>query len=321
MCFMKTGSNFVPSYLKISKQELQDRIDKAISILSKCTLCPRECKVNREKGEKGFCLTGRYAYVASYNLHFGEEDPLVGTGGSGTIFFAGCNLGCVFCQNYDISHTTKHSVEVSCFELASIMLDLQEKGAHNINFVTPTHVVPQILEALPYAIEGGLKLPLVYNTSAYDKIETLKLLEGIVDIYMPDAKFSNPIYSKRYCHAEDYPEVAREAIKEMHRQVGDLVIKDGIALRGLLVRHLLMPDDIAGTKKWLEFLAKEISLNTYLNIMDQYRPCGEAYKFPELEGFISYEQYQDAIKLAYSMGFKRLDKRDFRFFRRFLKLL
>ncbi len=319
---MTTGYNFTPAYIKIKPKDLQNRIDKALSLLSSCTVCPRECKVNREKGEKGFCQTSRFAYVASFDLHFGEEDPLVGSGGSGTIFFAGCNLGCVFCQNYDISHTTYGSVEVTPLQLASMMLELQERGAHNINFVTPTHVVPQILEALPLAIEGGLKVPLVYNTSAYDKVETLKLLEGVIDIYMPDTKFIDPKYAKKYCLAEDYPEVAKKAIKEMHRQVGDLVMdENGIALRGLLVRHLLMPDDIAGTEKWLKFLAEEISLNTYLNIMDQYRPCGEANRFPELQSFISYKEYEEAIKLAQKMGFKRLDKRDSRFFRRILKLI
>ncbi len=319
---MKIDYNFRPKYLKLSPKDLKNKIDRAFCLLSSCSLCPRSCKINRLEGERGFCQTDRVAFVASFDLHFGEEDPLVGVGGSGTIFFAGCNLGCVFCQNYDISHTTKGSVKVNKEELAAIMLELQNKGAHNINFVTPTHVVPQILEALPLAIEGGLKVPLVYNTSGYDKVDTLRLLDGVIDIYMPDIKFFSSNYSKKYCQAENYPEVTKDALREMYRQVGDLVMdKEGIALRGLLVRHLLMPDDIAGTGQWLEFLAKEISVNTYLNIMDQYRPCGEAYKFPELQHFISHDQYQKAVKMAQSVGFKRLDKRDFKFFRRFLRIL
>jgi len=301
----------MPVYLNLSKKELDEKIKQAVALLSPCYLCPRSCGVNRLEGERGFCKNGRYALVASYNLHFGEESPLVGTGGSGTIFFAGCNLGCVFCQNYDISHSIEGSVEVSAEQLAHIMIHLQKKGAHNINFVSPSHVVAQILEALKIAIDLGLKIPLIYNTGAYDKIEVLKILDGIIDIYMPDTKFFNPEPSKKYLKAKDYPEIAKKAIKEMHRQVGDLIInEEGIAVRGLLVRHLLMPNNLAGTEKWLKFIAREISKNTYLNIMDQYRPCGDAHEFPELLSTITYEELEAARNFAQNLGLTRLDEKD-----------
>ncbi len=299
-----------PGYLNLTTKELAQKIEKLLNLLSSCCLCPRECGANRLKGEMGFCLTGRYAYVASYNLHFGEESPLVGVGGSGTIFFTGCNLGCVFCQNWEISHTTESSVKLIPDQLAEVMLELQKKGAHNINFVTPSHVVPQILEALPIAIKKGLRLPLVYNTSAYDKVSTLRLLYPVFDIYMPDTKIYDPDLAKKYLLARDYPEVAKTAIKEMHRQVGDLIIEDSIAKKGLLIRHLIMPNNIAGTEKWLDFIAQEISKNTYLNIMDQYRPCGDAHKFPELMSTISYGECKRLIDLAKKKGLTRLDKKD-----------
>ena len=299
-----------PSYLKLHAQGLlQRRVDEALSRLTHCELCPRECGVDRTKGEKGFCRTGRYAVVSSYNPHFGEESPLVGTGGSGTIFFTHCNLLCVFCQNYEISHQGMGD-EVGPQILGRMMVQLQNWGCHNVNFVTPSHVVPQILEALPVAIELGLRVPLVYNTGGYDKVETLRLLEDVFDIYMPDIKFMDPQVAKRFCKAPDYPEVVREAVKEMHRQVGDLLVDErGIAYRGLLVRHLVMPHGLAQTPQVMKYLADEISPNTYVNIMDQWRPCGEAHLHPDLSRRISRQEYEEALEAARSVGLHRLDDR------------
>ena len=299
-----------PSYLKLHAQGLlQRRVEEALSRLTHCELCPRECGVDRTKGEKGFCRTGRYAVVSSYNPHFGEESPLVGTGGSGTIFFTHCNLLCVFCQNYEISHQGMGD-EVGPQILGRMMVQLQNWGCHNVNFVTPSHVVPQILEALPVAIELGLRVPLVYNTGGYDKVETLRLLEDVFDIYMPDIKFMDPQVAKRFCKAPDYPEVVREAVKEMHRQVGDLLLDErGIAYRGLLVRHLVMPHGLAQTPQVMKYLADEISPNTYVNIMDQWRPCGEAHLHPDLSRRISRQEYEEALEAARSVGLHRLDDR------------
>ncbi len=298
------------AYLKAYKNGfLQERIKKALSILKCCVLCPRTCKVNRLEGDRGVCRTGRYAKVSSYGPHFGEEDPLVGTGGSGTVFFTHCNLLCVFCQNYAISHRGE-GFEVAPDGLATIMIQLQERGAHNINFVTPSHVVPHILEALPRAIEDGLNVPLVYNCGGYESIKTLALLDGIFDIYMPDLKFADDTIAQRYCNAPDYPERAKAAVKEMHRQVGDLIINErGIAERGLLVRHLVMPEGKAGTYELMGFLAGEVSKNTYVNIMNQYRPCGDAAKFRELSRSITSEEYHEAIQDANAAGITRLDQR------------
>ncbi len=303
----------MPRYLELhASGKLQKRARTALASLAFCGLCPRSCGVNRLEGELGQCQTGRFARVASYNLHFGEEGPLVGAGGSGTIFFAGCNLNCVFCQNHDISHKPADSTEVHPEQLAWMMIELQKQGAHNINLVTPSHVVPQILEALPLAIEQGLKLPIVFNTSAYDNVPTLKLLDGVVDIYMPDVKFWDSTPGDTYCQgAADYPECAREAVREMHRQVGDLKLEShGMAVRGLLVRHLLMPSGLGGTAKWLQFLAKEISANTYVNIMDQFRPCGDAGKFPELNRPLAPDAYEAALEMARQAGLTRLEDRE-----------
>ncbi len=304
-----------PAYLRAYQTSiLQDRIEKALAILACCTLCPRLCRVNRLAGERGFCRTGRHALVSSYAPHFGEEDPLVGSGGSGTIFFTHCSLGCVFCQNYDISHGGA-GIPVDASGLAAIMIHLQKQGVHNINLVTPSHVVAQILEALPQAIEDGLRLPLVYNSSGYDAVETVKLLDGIVDIYMPDVKFAASESASRYCNAPDYPERARTAIMEMHRQVGVLVLNEqGIAERGLLVRHLVMPEDVAGTHNLMQFLAEYVSPDTYVNIMNQYRPCGEAGKFPEICRAVTAAEYQRALEDAHRAGIRRLDRRQRRFF-------
>lgn len=248
--------------------------------------------------------------VSSFNPHFGEESPLVGRHGSGTIFITNCSLLCVFCQNWEISHLGQGE-EVSFEELARMMLDLQGLGCHNINFVTPSHVVPQILEALPIAIEGGLSVPLVYNTGGYDAVETIKLLDGIFDIYMPDFKYWDEGVARRLSKAPQYPELARQAIKEMHRQVGDLTMdSSGIAQRGILVRHLVLPEGLAGTQGVMRFLAQEISPNTYVNIMDQYHPCGEAYKYPPLNRRITVEEYSEAVRIARHEGITRLDSRE-----------
>jgi putative pyruvate formate lyase activating enzyme len=299
-----------PSYLKAHRTGiLRERIAAALAILERCRLCPRHCEVNRLKGEHGVCQTGRQASVSSHNAHFGEEDPLVGRGGSGTIFLTQCNLLCVFCQNYEISHMGE-GVPVQAGELADMMVALQGKGCHNINFVTPTHVVPQILEALPEAVERGLRVPLVYNCGGYEEVATLHLLDGLVDIYMPDFKFWDSQVAERYCKATDYPEKARLAVKEMHRQVGDLTVDDrGIARRGLLIRHLVMPDGLAGTRDIMRFLATEVSKNTYVNVMSQYRPCGEAHRYRELQRMITVEEYREAVRMAHEEGIHRLDER------------
>jgi putative pyruvate formate lyase activating enzyme len=300
-----------PSYLKLhSEGELTIRAAKAVSLMESCHICPRACGANRLKGKTGFCGTGRKAKVASYNAHFGEESPLVGRYGSGTIFLSSCNLLCSFCQNYDISHLAE-GVEVEPKQMASMMLHLAEDGCHNINFVTPTHVVPQIIEALILAVEQGLKVPLVYNSSGYDRKETLELLDGIFDIYMPDFKFWNGKWADRFCQAPDYPEVATEAIKEMHRQVGDLIIDDeGLAVRGLLVRHLVMPNRVAGTEEIMEFFADNISTNTYMNVMDQYRPCGTAHQDEFINRRLTAREYRDAVNAAKKSGLTRLDSRE-----------
>jgi len=300
-----------PSYLKLNQEKaLKARIDKAYNILKNCTLCPRECKINRLEGEKGICKTGLLPIISSYNAHFGEETPLVGRNGSGTIFMTHCNLLCLFCQNYDISHVGEGK-EVSIELFARMMLALQEMGCHNINFVTPTHVIPQILDALLLAIEGGLNVPLVYNSGGYDSGDTLRLLEGIIDIYMPDFKFTDPEVAHTLCKARDYPDVAKAALREMHTQVGDLVLfRNGIAQRGLLVRHLVMPEGKAGTEEALRFISEEISSDTYINIMDQYRPCGMANQNPSINRTINQEEYEEAIKLAREMGLTRLDRRE-----------
>jgi len=288
---------------------LKGRAVQALTMLEDCMLCPRACRVNRLHGELGFCRTGRYARVASFGAHFGEEAPLVGTHGSGTIFFSSCNLLCSFCQNYDISHL-RDGVEVGAKELAGMMLDLADKGCHNINFVTPSFVVPQILEALVLAVDAGLDLPLVYNTGSYDSVETIRLLEGIFDIYMPDFKFWEEEPAKTFCSAPDYQEAACAACKEMHAQVGDLVIDpEGIAQRGLLVRHLVMPGGLAGTQEVMRFLAQEVSRNTYVNVMDQYRPCYKAKDDPRIHRRITHAEYEEALEAARIAGIHRLDSR------------
>lgn len=299
---------FKPGYLELYRSgELFNRIANARDLLKECTLCPRQCLARRLEGETGTCRVGSKPIVSSYGPHFGEERPLVGYYGSGTIFFTYCNLNCLYCQNYTISHEGDGE-EVDASKLAAMMLYLQRQGCHNINFVTPTHQVPQILEALPIAIEGGLEVPLVYNCGGYEAVETLRLLEGVFDIYMPDFKYGDPEPAARYSKARDYPEVARAAFKEMHRQVGDLVINEkGIAQRGLLVRHLVLPEDQAGTEKVMRFLAEEVSRDTYVNVMDQYRPCYKAYQYPLISRRPTASEYQRAVKAALDACLWRLD--------------
>jgi len=299
----------VIAYLSLYRSgELRDRVEAARSLLRNCRVCPRHCGVDRLNGELGKCRTPGEVMVSSYGPHFGEESPLVGRNGSGTIFFTNCNLRCVFCQNYSISQLGEGD-KVSKEELACMMLSLQDKGCHNINLVSPTHVVPQILEAFEMAVKSGLQLPLVYNSGGYDSIETLRLLDGIVDIYMPDMKYSDEKNAEKLSGVENYPSINRAAVKEMHRQVGDLQInEDGIAQRGLLVRHLVLPHGLAGTKEVVNFLANEVSPDTYVNIMAQYHPCHKASQFPSLSRRISAGEFQEAVTLARQAGLCRLDE-------------
>ena len=299
---------FQPSYLRLHQNgELIKRIEALSEKLESCEVCPHKCSVNRLKDEKGICKTGNKAKVSSFGPHFGEESPLVGRHGSGTIFFTHCNLYCIFCQNYDISHLGEGYL-VDEERIAEIMLSLQNMGCHNINFVTPTHVIPQIVKALPIAVENGLSIPLVYNSGGYDSVLTLKLLDGIFDIYMPDFKYSDDKIAQRYCNAPDYSQVAKQAVKMMHRQVGDLILDEkGIARRGLIIRHLVLPEDLAGTYEAMRFITKEISKNSYVNLMDQYRPCYKAKDFPPLDRRITREEFVQAIKIAHDLGIKRLD--------------
>jgi putative pyruvate formate lyase activating enzyme len=302
-------SSFIPIYLSANqKRLLKTRTEKALNLLKACVLCPRRCGVDRLSGEKGICNTGRLAWVSSFSPHFGEEDPLVGSRGSGTIFFTHCNLMCLFCQNFDISHEG-HGQEVTDSELAEMMLTLQNQGCHNINFVSPSHVVPQILSAVEIAASHGLSVPLVFNTGGYDRIATLKLLEGVIDIFMPDFKFWDPQVAENACQARDYPQIARNALLEMHRQVGDLQIDEkGIAYRGLLIRHLVLPNGQAGTRDVMRFVAQRISPDSYVNIMSQYRPCGRAAEVNGLNTNLQADEYHQAIQTAKEEGITRLDR-------------
>jgi putative pyruvate formate lyase activating enzyme len=301
---------FEPVYLKTMRAGLlHEKVAEAWKRLADCNLCPRDCRVNRLEGETGFCGLADKAVADAADPHFGEEDCLVGHNGSGTIFFSSCNLKCPFCQNYELSHLMEGQ-ELDTPALGTLMLALQSIGCHNVNTVTPSHLVAQILAAVAWAAERGLRVPLVYNCGGYESLETLKLLDGVVDIYMPDLKFADSEISKRFLNAEDYPEVARAAIVEMHRQVGDLEINDqGIATRGLLIRHLVMPNDLAGTRENMRFLAQRVSGNTYVNIMDQYRPCGKAFEDPEIARSTTREEYNRAVEAAKEEGITRLDKR------------
>jgi putative pyruvate formate lyase activating enzyme len=301
---------FEPAYLKnLRSGELKRRVAEAYARLEACDICARKCRVNRRLSPEGAgCRTGERALVSSYGPHFGEEDPLVGRGGSGTIFFSWCNLRCQYCQNYEISQGgAGHEVEPE--DLARMMLSLQSQGCHNINFVSPSHVVPQILAGLLIAAQAGLRLPLVYNTGGYDSLKTLALLDGVVDIYMPDMKYADAGAGERLSKIRNYPRANQAAVKEMQRQVGDLVMDEqGVARRGLLVRHLVLPEELAGTAEIVRFLRDEISPDTYINVMAQYRPCYRAREYPPLDRSITNQEYATAVRLAQEAGL-RLDER------------
>jgi putative pyruvate formate lyase activating enzyme len=305
---------FRPAYLSIGSTELRRRADRAVAALAECRACPRDCGVNRLEDKWAACKTGRYALVSSYFPHFGEEDCLRGWRGSGTIFFGHCNLRCVFCQNYDISQAIRpggpagHRPEA----IAGMMLELQDRGCHNINFVTPEHVVPQVLEAVAVAVDRGLALPIVYNTSAYDALESIALMDGIVDIYMPDFKYWSADRSRTYLKAENYPEAARSVIEAMHRQVGRLVVDDeGLARRGLIVRHLVMPGALEETRAILQWIADTLGRETYVNLMDQYYPAGKvsADQYSELNRRLTSREFDEARTMARELGLRRLDER------------
>jgi putative pyruvate formate lyase activating enzyme len=294
-----------PVHRVLSKEEFGKRVEGLRALASPCRLCPRACGVDRLNGERGFCRAGMRAWVSSAGPHFGEEPELVGHGGSGTIFLSGCNLHCVFCQNHPISQGGEGR-EASVEELVGTMLRLQGMGCHNVNFVSPTHQVVQIVEALTIARDRGLSLPIVWNCGGYESVEVLKLLDGIVDIYMPDFKYGHSEVASRYSAAPGYFEIAQAALREMHRQVGDLVIEDGIACHGLLVRHLILPGGLAGTEKVLQFIGEEISPDTYVNVMAQYTPSHRARDYPELSRRITGWEYEEALAISKQVGLHRV---------------
>jgi putative pyruvate formate lyase activating enzyme len=305
---------FPPAYRLLPRGELERRAASAVAALADCRACPRDCRVNRLADKWAACKTGRYAVVTSCFPHLGEEDCLRGWNGSGTIFFGHCNLRCVFCQNFDISQAIRpgaacgHTPE----EIAALMLELQALGCHNINLVTPEHVVPQALEALAVAADRGLDLPIVYNTGTYDALESIQLLDGVVDIYMPDFKFWSREKARTYLKAEDYPSVARAAIAEMHRQVGPLVVDaDGLARRGVLIRHLVMPGCLEDTRAILTWIAGTLGPDTYVNLMDQYHPAGKvgSAAYPQINRRVSPEEFREAQRIARQVGLMRLDVR------------
>jgi putative pyruvate formate lyase activating enzyme len=308
--FVVPAREFVPAYLRAHEEgRLRDRIDEAIEALRTCTLCPRNCRVNRLEGKFAVCKVARRARVSAHFPHFGEEDVLRGWNGSGTIFMSWCNLRCVFCQNYETSQIGEGE-DVGPQELARMMLELQARGCHNINFVTPEHVVPQILEALPAAIEGGLRLPIVYNTSAYDSLHSIRLMDGVADIYMPDFKLWDRERCRRYLLAPDYAETARAVIRAMNEQVGHLTVnEDGLALRGVLVRHLVMPGMLEDTRAILDYLA-QLSRDMYVNVMGQYYPAWKAKTtHQELNRRVECEEMETAYAYARAAGLWRLDRR------------
>ncbi|MDP2921524.1 MAG: radical SAM protein [Candidatus Omnitrophota bacterium] len=282
---------------------MDDRVKKAYKLMEKCRICPRKCGVNRLKGGIGFCKAGILPMVSSIHAHFGEEPPISGHKGSGAIFFTHCSLRCVFCQNHPISQSGEGH-EFSIEDLAKMMIELQSQGCHNINFVTPTHYMPEILEAVFIARDKGLMVPLVYNCGGYESVEALEILDGIIDIYMPDMKYSDNAAAKKYSNAPDYFEINKAAVKEMYRQVGDLKIENGIAKKGLLIRHLVLPDNLSGSREIFKFIAGELSPDTYVNIMAQYYPCHLAHNFPELDRRITAKEFTDTVKLARDMGLK-----------------
>ncbi|MFC1919855.1 radical SAM protein, partial [Chloroflexota bacterium] len=305
---------FKPGYLKLYESgKLDERARTLHRVLESCELCPRKCRADRLSGEKGYCRSGSELVVSSHGPHFGEERPLVGSGGvlemvhrvgvhtvggSGTIFLTNCNLLCTYCQNYDISHLGNGRVSTEV-QVAGYAIELQNRGCYNINFVTPTHFTPQLVKSITIAAEKGLHLPIVWNCGGYENVETIKLLDGVVDIYMPDVKYSTTKPAERYSNAPDYFEKCRESLQEMHRQVGDLRLDErGIVYRGLLIRHLVLPNGLAGSERILKFIAREISPQSYVNIMSQYRPEGEAYRFKELDRYPTRKEFVRVIELA-----------------------
>ncbi|MFC2025872.1 radical SAM protein [Chloroflexota bacterium] len=309
------AESFFPAYVKLLQSgELKTRVALGYERLRECDLCAWNCRIDRTSGKTGICKTGKLAMVSSYGAHMGEEDPLRGWRGSGTIFFSWCNLRCQYCQNFDISQQDSGNL-VQPEEIAAMMLDLQNQGSHNINFVSPSHVIPQILASILIAAQAGLRLPLVFNTGGYDSLESLYLLDGVIDIYMPDMKYASARIARYYSKIPNYPEKNQAAVREMHSQVGDLLIDErGIARQGLLVRHLVLPNRLAGTEKIVNFLAEEISKNTYLNLMDQYRPAHNAGRYPKLRRSITQKEFDEAQQHAKNAGLERLDQRKpFRF--------
>jgi putative pyruvate formate lyase activating enzyme len=299
------------SYIALSESgELEERICRAYALLESCTVCPRKCRINRLDDERGFCRTGLLPVISSFGPHFGEEPPLVGHNGSGTIFVTHCNLSCEFCQNYDISQCGNGET-VSCETLAGMMIHLQQRDCHNINLVTPSHVVPQIIRSIGIAAEQGLHIPIVYNSGGYDSVDTLLLLDGIVDIYMPDAKYGSDDIAMALSHAPEYVASMKAAMKEMYRQVGDLVISDGLAVRGMIIRHLVLPENLAGSDRVLPWIAQEISRDSYVNIMNQYRPSWHASSkslsspYRSLSRRITTDEYLSAVNCALSSGLYR----------------
>jgi len=299
------------SYLNLHKNhQLKDRSEKLLNMLSSCEICPRKCGVNRLENKNSYCKSGRYAIISSYGVHNGEEPPISGNKGSGTIFFGNCNLKCVFCQNHQISQEMKDTInhELTADKLANIMISLQNKGCHNINFVSPTHFIPQIVEALVIAVELGLNIPLVYNSGGYDDANTLRMLDGIFDIYMPDFKYGDSIYAEKYSDAKDYSKIAKNAIKEMYRQKGTLELnEDGIATKGLLIRHLILPENISGTNKVIDFIADELNKDTYVSLMSQYYPTYKASddkngECNEINRTINHLEYERAENYFYKKG-------------------
>ncbi|HWQ56821.1 MAG TPA: hypothetical protein VN442_24250 [Bryobacteraceae bacterium] len=300
--------DWTPAYLRLGENALGERVRTLRKIYGACRLCPRQCGVNRLRGEKGVCRGTAQARIHSANPHFGEERPLVGRGGSGTIFFSDCNLRCIFCQNWEINHRGDGS-PIGEEALGRVMMGLQDAGCHNINLVTPTHYLPSIVSAIGHAAKRGLRLPIVYNCGGYEPVEMVRMLDGIVDIYLPDYKYADGAMAARYsAGARDYPEVAAAAIEEMHRQVGELLVdEDGLALRGLMIRHLVLPENIAGTDRFVEFVAKKLTASTYVNIMAQYRPAYQANRHPEMARRITSAEYRRAVEWARQAGLIMLD--------------
>ena len=304
----KTAAPYEPAYLQLERLGKLQAIESELwEIFRRCNFCPRSCAADRIKGEKGVCSSTARLKVHAADPHFGEEKPLVGRGGSGTIFFSNCNLLCCFCQNWQINHRGDGSF-IGHDELARMMLSLQARDCHNINLVTPTHVVPHIIKGLSIAIAGGLRLPLVYNTGGYDNLEVIRELDGIVDLYLPDFKYQDGAMAARYSNgASDYPEVAAAVIKEMHRQVGVLQVDEtGVARRGLIVRHLVMPNNIAGTDRFVRWVAQELSPRTSVNIMAQYRPMHRAFDYPEIARRITTAEWNQALSWAREAGLSNL---------------